>query len=42
MASGDLVAQGRDIPIHLGAMAYTVQKLLKVRAAPSSLKTATC
>ena len=27
---GDLVGQGRDIPIHLGAMAYTVLELLKV------------
>src|SRR5258705_8377182 len=29
-AKGDLVGQGRDIPIHLGAMAYTVPELLKV------------
>lgn len=29
-ADGNLVAQGRDIPIHLGAMAYTVRELLKV------------
>ena len=29
-ASGDIVAQGRDIPVHLGAMAYTVRELLKV------------
>ena len=29
-ASGALVAQGRDIPVHLGAMAYTVRELLKV------------
>src|SRR4051794_6949443 len=29
-ARGDLVGQGRDIPIHLGAMAYTVLELLKV------------
>lgn len=29
-AAGDLVGQGRDIPIHLGAMAYTVKELLKV------------
>src|ERR1700692_4020717 len=27
---GDLVGQGRDIPIHLGAMAYTVPELMKV------------
>ena len=27
---GDLVGQGRDIPIHLGAMAYTVPELLEV------------
>src|SRR3954453_4042066 len=27
---GDLVGQGRDIPIHLGAMAYTIPELLKV------------
>jgi N-methylhydantoinase B len=29
-ANGDLVAQGRDIPVHLGAMAYTIRELLKV------------
>jgi N-methylhydantoinase B len=29
-AKGELVGQGRDIPIHLGAMAYTVPELLKV------------
>ncbi len=29
-ASGDLIAQGRDIPVHLGAMAYTIRELLKV------------
>jgi N-methylhydantoinase B len=29
-ATGGLVGQGRDIPIHLGAMAYTVPELLKV------------
>jgi N-methylhydantoinase B len=29
-ARGDLVAQGRDIPVHLGAMAYTIRELLKV------------
>lgn len=29
-AEGGLVGQGRDIPIHLGAMAYTVRELLKV------------
>ena len=29
-AAGGLVGQGRDIPIHLGAMAYTVPELLKV------------
>jgi len=29
-AEGGLVGQGRDIPIHLGAMAYTVPELLKV------------
>ncbi|WP_159994190.1 hydantoinase B/oxoprolinase family protein [Roseomonas sp. 18066] len=28
-AEGGLVGQGRDIPIHLGAMAYTVKELLK-------------
>ncbi|WP_419897484.1 hydantoinase B/oxoprolinase family protein [Roseomonas sp. USHLN139] len=28
-AEGGLVGQGRDIPIHLGAMAYTVRELLK-------------
>jgi N-methylhydantoinase B len=29
-AAGGLVAQGRDIPVHLGAMAYTIRELLKV------------
>jgi N-methylhydantoinase B len=29
-ARGDLVGQGRDIPIHLGATAYTVPELLKI------------
>jgi N-methylhydantoinase B len=29
-ADGELVAQGRDIPVHLGAMAYAVRELLKV------------
>ncbi len=29
-AAGDLIGQGRDIPVHLGAMAYTVRELLKV------------
>jgi N-methylhydantoinase B len=29
-AKGGLVGQGRDIPVHLGAMAYTVPELLKV------------
>ncbi|QCK85930.1 hydantoinase B/oxoprolinase family protein [Phreatobacter aquaticus] len=29
-AEGGLVGQGRDIPIHLGAMAYTIKELLKV------------
>ncbi|BAT61462.1 acetophenone carboxylase delta subunit [Variibacter gotjawalensis] len=29
-AEGGLAGQGRDIPIHLGAMAYTVRELLKV------------
>lgn len=29
-AEGGLVGQGRDIPIHLGAMAYAVKELLKV------------
>ena len=28
-AEGGLVGQGKDIPIHLGAMAYTVKELLK-------------
>ncbi len=32
-AAGGLVAQGRDIPVHLGAMAYTVAELLRVRPA---------
>lgn len=34
-AKGELVGQGRDIPIHLGAMAYTVPELLKVVPADS-------
>ncbi len=34
-AEGGLVGQGKDIPIHLGAMAYTVRELLKVRPAAS-------
>ncbi|PZP46617.1 MAG: methylhydantoinase [Azospirillum brasilense] len=29
-AEGGLVGQGKDIPVHLGAMAYTVPELLKV------------
>ncbi len=29
-ADGGLVAQGRDIPVHIGAMAFTVRELLKV------------
>jgi N-methylhydantoinase B len=29
-ARGRLIAQGRDIPIHLGVMAFTVQKFLEV------------
>ena len=29
-AAGDLIGQGRDIPVHLGAMAFTVRELLKV------------
>ena len=29
-ANGDLIGQGRDIPVHLGAMAYTVRELLKM------------
>ena len=29
-AEGGLVGQGRDIPIHLGAMAYTIRELLKI------------
>ena len=29
-AEGGLVAQGRDIPVHIGAMAYTVRELLRV------------
>jgi N-methylhydantoinase B len=29
-ADGELVAQGRDIPVHLGAMAYTIRELLTV------------
>jgi N-methylhydantoinase B len=26
---GDLIAQGRDIPIHLGVMSFTVKKFLE-------------
>jgi N-methylhydantoinase B len=29
-SEGGLVGQGRDIPVHLGAMAYTIRELLKV------------
>jgi N-methylhydantoinase B len=29
-ADGELVAQGRDIPVHLGAMAYTIRELVKL------------
>lgn len=29
-AAGELAAQGRDIPVHLGAMAYTVKDLLRL------------
>ncbi|MDQ8730746.1 hydantoinase B/oxoprolinase family protein [Bradyrhizobium sp. LHD-71] len=29
-AKGGLVGQGRDIPVHLGAMAFTIPELLKV------------
>ncbi len=35
-ARGRLVAQGRDIPIHLGVMAFTVQEFLR-RVPPSTL-----
>ncbi|HEV2438818.1 MAG TPA: hydantoinase B/oxoprolinase family protein [bacterium] len=35
-AQGQLVAQGRDIPIHLGVMAFTVQEFLR-RVRPSAL-----
>jgi len=34
-AAGGLVGQGKDIPIHLGAMAYTVRELLKLCPAAS-------
>jgi N-methylhydantoinase B len=34
-AEGGLVGQGRDIPVHLGAMAYTIRELLKVVPATS-------
>ena len=27
--SGELIAQGRDIPMHLGVMCYTVKEFLK-------------
>ncbi|MET0967706.1 MAG: hydantoinase B/oxoprolinase family protein [Tardiphaga sp.] len=29
-AQGELVGQGRDIPVHLGAMAYTISETLKM------------
>jgi N-methylhydantoinase B len=32
-AQGGLVAQGKDIPVHMGAMAYTIRELLKLRPA---------
>lgn len=35
-AAGQLVAQGRDIPIHLGVMAFTVTEFLR-RVPPSAL-----
>ena len=35
-ASGALIAQGRDIPIHLGVMSFTVTEFLK-RVAPDRL-----
>ena len=31
---GELVAQGKDIPVHLGVMAYTVKQFLEVVPAP--------
>ncbi len=36
-AQGQLVAQGRDIPIHLGVMAFTVREFLR-RVPPSELR----
>ncbi|MFQ5694005.1 MAG: hydantoinase B/oxoprolinase family protein, partial [Nitrospinota bacterium] len=36
-AEGRLVAQGRDIPIHLGVMAFTVKEFLK-RVPPGALR----
>src|SRR3990172_7177246 len=36
-AAGRLIAQGRDIPIHLGVMAFTVKEFLK-RVPPESLR----
>ena len=35
-SSGELVAQGNDIPMHMGVMAYTVKEFLK-RVPPESL-----
>ncbi len=29
-AAGELIAQGRDIPVHLGAMADAIRELLKI------------
>jgi N-methylhydantoinase B len=36
-AQGRLIAQGRDIPIHMGVMAFTVKEFLK-RVPPSQLR----
>ncbi len=35
--TGELIAQGKDIPVHLGVMAYTVKQFLEV-VAPERLQ----
>ena len=36
-AQGELIAQGHDVPVHLGVMSYTVKEFLK-RVSPDRLK----
>ena len=40
-AEGRLIAQGRDIPIHMGVMGFTVKEFLK-RVPAARCATATC